>query len=207
MKKYTKANFKMIFCCIILPIILFFIAMSSCYAYFTAQSRNMENNNSTAILQISFSEDEQISINTQILASDQKILPGDNMQIMGKLENKGSADAYCIIVLGIDVYKESSDQTSYNYKKAFSLSGGEFVEISGTENNYSVQAFSLESANPEKTNTYSVDFSLPFTFDGTTFDNEYENATIKYYLTAHAIQKDNLEGGLTSATNILMKGI
>ena len=208
MKKYTKANFKMIFTCIILPIILFFIVISSCYAYFTAQARKQYGENSTAFLQVSFNNNNHsVSVNSQTITSNQKILPGDKMEIKGLIENIGSTNAYCILVLEINITKTDSDSADYSYSKAFSLSNTKFVEINGTENNYSVMAFVLECANANKTNNYSLNFSLPFTFDGETFDSSYENAMIVYNISAYSIQQDNIEGGSLGETNILMTNV
>ena len=208
MKKYTKANFKMILTCIILPIILFFITLSSCYAFFTSQSHKRYGENSTALLQVSFSKDKHsVSVNSQTIASTTSILPGDNMEIKGVLENKGSTNAYCILVLTINITKLNSQNVDYTYSKAFSLSGNKFAEITGSQGNYSLQAFTLECANETKTNNYSISFSLPYTFDGATFDSTFEEAKISYDVSAYAIQQDNIEGGLQSATDILMSNM
>lgn len=208
MKKYTKANFRMIFTCIILPIILFFITISSCYAFFTSQARKQYWQNTTALLQVSFNKNNHsISINSQTITANQEVLPGDKMEIKGTLENIGSTNAYCILVLSINITKTGSDSEDYTFAKAFSLSNSKFVEITGTENNYSIQAFTLECANANKTNQYFINFALPFTFDGETFDSTFEDADITYDVSAYAIQQDNIEGGLQSATNILMENI
>ena len=198
----------MILTCIIIPIILFFIAISSCYAFFTSQTRKRYGQNSTALLQVSFNSDNHsIAINSQTIAPNQEVLPGDTMEIKGTLENIGSTNAYCILVLSINIEKTGSDSADYTFTQAFSLANSKFVEITGTENNYSIQAFSLECANTNKSNQYSINFALPFTFDGATFDSDFEDAYITYDVSAYAIQQDNIEGGLQAATNILMKNL
>ena len=108
MKKYNSYSFKWLLIWIILPILLFFIAMSSVYAYFTATAKSQEGELSTAIIRVGFSEDTASSIVNSNDVITTNVLPGSTIVVNGSVVNTGTMPIYSILEFLITVEGETN---------------------------------------------------------------------------------------------------
>lgn len=185
---------------IIIPFLMFFISINTTYAFFTATTTEKHSSTETAIVRITFNEVQANAISTASQSSSTTIMPGDTLTVAGQLVNSGTADCYVAIVYEIKITKiDGSTETPF--KKYYTYKSGVLTEITGTEGNYSTTAGILK----EKDGEDSVTLNLPtYEFAGATYNNDYKNATVTYFLKGSAIQTVNIPGGASEATDILM---
>ena len=192
MKKYNSHSFKWLLIWIILPILLFFIAMSSVYAYFTATAKAQEGELSTAIIRVGFSEDTASSIVNSNDVITTNVLPGSTIVVNGSVVYTGTMPIYSILEFLITVEGETNPvEQSY-----FTADGTELLANNGTYTTAATRiATSAES-----------DFQLQFTFDFNQYDNEYMGKGVNIEIVAHAIQAENIDSPV-EATNIMMESL
>ncbi len=192
LKKYNYYSFKWLLIWIILPILMFFVAMSSVYAYFTARAEKRETDFATAFVRVGFSDDTTSSVassSDDILAN---ILPGSTLSVQGSVENTGTIPIYSILEFSVTIQGESEAVTQAFY----TATGSELVESAGE---YTTPATQIN------TNSNSP-FQLEFTFDFDLFDDSYQGKQVHIEFVAHAIQAENIASAL-EATNIIMDSI
>lgn len=190
---------------IVVPILVFFITVNVTYAYFTARSAAQEGTTATGSVVIRLSTDTQPKVNSTAVTNSTKILPGDTLAMTGTLENAGTHSFYAIFEYKVIVTKAETGSTPESVLLGYyTYVNSTLTQIVKNEDVYSANAFLLEAANADRTNTFSIDFNIPYTFDGNIFDNDYKNATVTYSLKAVAIQSESI-GGAESATAELIK--
>ncbi len=198
----------MIFIGIIIPIIVFCFIINGTYAYFTATARSEIESALTGTLMLKLSADTTAKINSTAITASQKILPGDTLSFSGTLENAGTHPFYAVFEFVVKVKKESAEDfetiLSTYYTFVDSTETKITITDNGGNNSYSANAFLLSSYNASSPNAHKKSFNLSFNFDGETYDEEYENASINYSFKAFAIQSAAI-GGAADATDILIK--
>lgn len=192
MKKYNSYNFKWLLIWIIVPILLFFIAMGSVYAYFTASAKEQRGDSTTAIIRIGFSENTSTSIVNSNDIITTNVLPGSTIVISGSVVNNGTMPVYALLEFIITIDGEI-DELEHSY---FTASGTELVS---SNNTYSTGATQIVVGTKS-------DFSLQYTFDFNQFDNNYKGRKVNIELIAHAIQVKNINSAV-DATNIIMESL
>ena len=189
---------------IIVPALVFFAAINVTYSYFTARSAEIINSTTTSGLLIKLTSDTQPKINSTAVTGTSKLLPGDTLSIDGSVENAGTHTFYAIFEFTVVVTKAASGSAAEMVLSAYyTIVGSTATQIVKNGSTYSATAFLVEAPNEGKTNAYTKAFSLPFTFDGETYNDDYKNANVSYTLKAVAIQSAAI-GGASAATDELI---
>lgn len=216
LKKYNRVNSNWMILGLVLPILIFFISMNIVYAYFTATATPAVSESKTGVIRIGFTETTTEKINSASIDASQLLVPGDNLEIDGAIENKGLSAVYSILKFDVEISKNNSTLkhiTKYYTIKNVDLDAvteedNNLTEIAGNEDNYTATAFYLEAANEDKSNTYITPFKITYNFDGAIYGNDYQGANVNYTATAYAIQTVNLTDDASKeqmvATNLLM---
>lgn len=179
---------------LVLPVLLFFVAVEIAYAYFTAVATS-KGSAATPVITISFT-DASAEINAKPITGSTKLIPGETLSVAGKINNTGTADVYAIITFKIKITKQNG-LTENKVSKYYTLNNSDLREIKGTATNYSYYAFELTQGSSTEI------FQVEHNFNFNNYNNSYKNAVIEYELAAEAIQKNGIETNI-SATDILM---
>ncbi len=191
MKKYNTVNFKWLLLWIITPILLFFIAMGSVYAYFTATARRQEADLTTAIIRVGFSDSTATNIVDANSVVSTNILPGSTINVSGAVQNIGTMPLYAILEFIVTIDGEASP-VEHAY---FTATGADLVYSNG---NYT-------AATQISVGTGS-NFQISYNFDFDQYDNTYMGRAVQVELIAHAIQVENIASAV-EASNIMMEAI
>ena len=189
----NTVNNKWVLFGIILPLIVFLLAMNIVYALFTASSKTLASDgHNTSSIKIGFSSGTTLN-GTEISSASGTItnlLPGDTITLAGAVENNGASDLYFIInfKLTMTVNNNVIVMASSNY----TFNGNTIVALDGE--NYT-DATSLAVSG-------SKNFTLNYTLD-VNYDNTYQGATIGYNLSGYAIQ--TVGNTATSAATYLIE--
>lgn len=200
----------------LIPFLLFFIAMHSTYAYFTATASEKKSTASTATIQILLTEPERsfVDIYDNIISSEaadqiqNQVLPGNTIYFNGTLINKGNAECYVLIKFTIDITKAGSSTTENFTTEYYSFANNEQIEITEKDGEYSNNVGIIPKNNNSVENTSDErDFTLSFEIDGKRFTDAYQGATLNYSIKAYAIQTVHIPDGAAGATALLMEYI
>ena len=178
LKKMNTANNKWVLLGIMLPLIVFLLAMNIVYALFTASSRTLASDgNTTAAVKIGFSQETTLN-NTPISSASGTItnlLPGDTITIAGAVENNGNASLYFIINFQLTITLSNTTTTLTNSNYTFN--GNTLVVLDGE---------TYTDATMLATNA-TKNFTLNYTLDPN-YGNTYQGVTLGYNLSGYAIQ-------------------
>lgn len=172
--------------------------MNATFAYFTATARGSAGDTQTGIVKITLTNSSSLINSTEIIETT-KALPGDVISVNGNVQNQSSSKVYYILRFNISIVKSNETEVAFEDNAYYTFSSGALKLISSlSDGTYNYGAATLES------NTSSPTFNVSYKLDFNTFDNSYKNATIRYRLTALAVQFANVDNA-TSALEILME--
>ncbi|MBR6779325.1 MAG: hypothetical protein IKM43_04225 [Clostridia bacterium] len=206
MKRYNYFNSQWVLLGIIAPILVFFLAMNSVYAYFTATTTQKQTSNTTSIIQIGFTDATNATINSVTVTENTKILPGQTIQINGGIKNTGSASFYALIEICLYITKVGGTETIIQSDVyTITQQGLKQLEFSDEQDKYTTEACAL-NYNTTTNVGESINFSTSYEFGFYEYDNTYQGATFRYSITAYAIQKFVIEDAV-EATNLIAEQI
>ena len=192
MKKYNCYSFKWLLMWILIPILMFFLAMGSVYAYFTATANSQETDFSTAIVRVGFSEDTSVTVVSSSDTFITTVLPGSTLRVQGKVENIGTMSIYSILEFTVNI----DGQTQAVEQSYYTANG---VELASSNGQYSTGATPIDA-------NASAQFDLELSFDFYAYGDSFQGRGVTVKLTAHALQMKNIPSAV-EATNIIMDSI
>lgn len=175
---------------------MFFLAMNTVYAYFTATATPQKSLIKTATVKLVFKEsgeDSDVFLTSTVSNSDYSadLLPGGTVSISGEIENRGTADIYAIIKCEVFV----GGVKDANLTKYFSPSGDLIYDGSSfssySENDVLMDGLTVDEKTEEETYV-SSSFTIDYEFDFDT-DDSSQGKTVKFDLTALGIQTSHIE--------------
>ena len=183
---------------IVIPILLFFVAVNITFAYFTATTSSSASP-STAALVIKFTDDTSIYANSIATSTDTLVLPGDTLNAVGSVKNDGNINAYVVLKLTVSIYKPNQATGLTVCNKIYSFANSTLQEVEQSGNTYSCDAFVLNSK-------ASKNFTIPYTLDFNQIGNDYQNGSASYAIEACAIQFSAISNS-TEATTLLLEDL
>lgn len=203
LKRYNKIDCNWIIVSIVLPMLMFFLSMASVYSYFTATASKKESDITTAIIRVGFTDSTDASIDSDSITSSSKLIPGETLKISGAIQNIGNSDIYTILHYELFTKKEGETEIQI-VDKYFTFNDSTMVEIKDISNpDDSIPSAKKLTADSLTMLGETIDFNLSHKFDFYDYDNSYQNGTVRYLITAHAIQVANLTDG-SQATKLLV---
>lgn len=207
LKKYNRIDCNWMIVSIVLPMLMFFLSMASVYAYFTATATKKESELTTAIIRVGFTDDTAATISSNSITDSSRIVPGETLKISGAVQNIGNSDIYTIIHYELFTQKVNEEEIQI-VDKYYTFDGSTMVEIAELTSVNNSHTESARTLTADKTTMLgeTVNFNLNHKFDFYEYDNTYQNGTVRYLVTAHAIQVANIDDA-ELATNLLMDNI
>ena len=190
MKKYTYSDSKWVLLGMIVPILMFFFAMNSVYAYFTATATPQSASVSTGIIKLEFSEGINATQNSVAVVDGAIIYPGQSFNFAGTIKNSGNASLYAILVW--DVVLVDGDSEEVLLTEYYTPAGVKLTK--NLDNTY--------SSAQEMAKNATQSFSLNYDFDFNEIGNDYQGKTVKFVFNARGIQTANIS--LSEATQRLV---
>lgn len=207
LKKYNCIDKNWLILGIVLPILCFFVSMSSVYAYFTAQVSQREADFSTAVINIGYTNDTTAKIDNQSFTAETHLFPGQNLNITGKVKNIGTADMYTILKFDIYVTKVGEEEKNI-HTKFYTFDNSVLTELTFDPTTYETTQNALNlTYNKETATGAEIAFALNYEFDFYEYDNSYQNASMRYELNAYGIQVRNIESANLAAELLIKKAL
>ena len=178
MKKYTYSDSKWVLVGLIVPILMFFFAMNSVYAYFTAAAELQNYSMSTGSIKLEFTEGISATQNSMAVVEGSNIYPGQTLSFSGTIKNTGGSPLYAILVWDIVVVNEDDSETVL-YTEYYTPAGTKLTQ----------KADSSYSGAVEMVKNATQSFNLSYTFDF--YDeslDEHQGKAVKFIFNARGIQ-------------------
>lgn len=207
LKKLNSIDKNWLILGIVLPILCFFLSMASVYAYFTASVSQEEMDFTTAVINIGFTNDTTATINNQTFTAETKLLPGQTLNITGKVKNTGTADVYIILKFDIFVTKVGESQTNV-HSKFYTFENSTLTELTFDPSSYETAQGAYNLTYNKTTSIGSeIAFALNYEFDFYEYDNSFQNADMHYEVNAYGIQVKNVDDASLAAKLLIEKAI
>lgn len=180
------------------------MSLNTVYAYFTASSTAPAKVTHTGSIDVTFDVDDASSIVATTETGTTKIIPGDTLTLSGTVTNVGTADAYVILAYAIKIQKVGAQgyETLAQNHLTFNAENN-LVEITGTTGNYPNLATLIKTTENDNSKSFASTNAITYKFDAQTYDNSFQNAKIKYEISAYAIQTAHITQA--DATDMLLK--
>lgn len=175
----------------IVPILMFFFAMNSVYAYFTATATPQSASVSTGIIKLEFSEGINATQNSVAVVDGAIIYPGQSFNFAGTIKNSGNASLYAILVWDV-VLVDGNNNEKVLLTEYYTPAGVKLTK--NLDNTY--------SSAQEMAKNATQSFSLNYTFDFNEIGNKDQGKTVKFVFNARGIQTANIS--LSEATQRLV---
>ena len=174
----------------IVPILMFFFAMNSVYAYFTATAQPKQATVSTGSIMLQFTEDIIATSNSVAVAAGTTIYPGQSFSFSGTVQNVGNSAMYAIVVcqmVQVEGETETVVSTSYYTPNGTALTKNQQDKYVGAQ---------------ELAKDGTATFTISHSFSFNDYGNEYKGKQIKFVFKARGIQTVKLTAD--TATQILV---
>lgn len=178
MKKYTYSNSRWVLLGLIAPILMFFFAMNSVYAYFTATAQSQKSSVSTGSIKLEFTEDISTTQNAIAVVEGTAIYPGQTFNFSGTVKNTGNSSLYAILVWNVVVVNEDDSETIL-YTEYYTPTGAKLTK--NDDDSYSGAVTMAQNA----TQTFNLEYSFGF-YDNSL--NEHQGKEVKFVFNARGIQ-------------------
>ena len=191
LKKYTYSDSKWVLIGMIIPILMFFFALNSVYAYFTASLELDPTSFSTGNIVLTFTKDIETTQNSVAVVDGEMIYPGQTFDFAGTIKNSGNSPLYAILVWDV-VVVDGEDETVIA-TEYYTPSGAKLTKKA--DNTYT----GAEEMAKDDTNSFNLTYS--FGFNDSELD-QYQGMEVKFVFNARGIQTDNVTQDV--ATQILV---
>ncbi len=183
----------------ILPVLVFFFAVNTAWAFFTATATEVNKETSTGLIKLVFKSDPTYTVSSVVVA-DGYVLPGQSVQINGTLVNQSYSDIYALVkvqasvggVLGTSVYYTPGGKLVYDGTEYKSYTQDEVTIDAPTGSGQSV--------------TYTESpFQVAHGLGFEEYSNTNQGEEIKFYITGLGVQTENITH--TNAVKYLVETI
>lgn len=191
MKKYTYTNSKWVLLGMIVPILMFFFAMNSVYAYFTATAQQKNATIKTGSIMLQFTDGINATSNSTAVVDGAIIYPGQSFDFAGTIKNTGSSAMYAIVVceiVQVDGETETVISTSYYTPNGTALTKNDQDQYVGAQ---------------EMAKDVTASFTISHSFGFNDYGNEFNGKQFKFVFKARGIQTVKLTAD--TATKLLVE--
>lgn len=193
MKKFSAVNQKWVILGILVPMLLFCLSFGIVYAYFTATAQSAGGNITTAIIKIGASK---INDSTSVIA-ESNVMPGDTINISGKVINEGNAPLYALLQVEIKLQGDTDPREIMYYTAGNDATSGKATQINLVSGkNYYSTASTLVAKDA------SSNFTFTYYLQGEMYSNIDAGKTIYVEITAKSIQSLNLDDKFDETTSL-----